>query len=108
MLSLFNQRKSIVDEAMDAVRRYNEESSRNQSLIESETLNTNEKINSMIESLRSEGLTAQKEYIQKAQDEALSMIENANKEIALEAEKVRKALKADIETYANEISGKVL
>ncbi|MBF0541578.1 MAG: ATP synthase F0 subunit B [Nitrospirae bacterium] len=108
LLALFAQRRNIVEEAMAAVRRYNEERTRNQSLIENEVINTNEKINTIIDTLKNEGVTLQKEYIQKAQEEALSMIEKAGKEISLEAEKARQSLKSDIETYASEILTKVL
>ncbi|MBF0473628.1 MAG: ATP synthase F0 subunit B [Nitrospirae bacterium] len=108
LLALFAQRRNIVEEAMAAVRRYNEERTRNQSLIENEVINTNEKINTIIDTLKNEGVTLQKEYIQKAQEEALSMIEKAGKEISLEAEKARQSLKSDIVTYASEILTKVL
>lgn len=108
MLSLFSQRKNIVNEAMGAVKLYNEERTKNLSLLESETISINIEINSTIETLKNEGLTSQKESIQKGHDEAITMIEQAGKEIALELEKARQSMKADIEIYAAEIINKVL
>lgn len=108
MLALLAQRRNIIGEALEAARKCNENRAMYQSLIESETITTNEKINSILDTSRAEGLALQKEHIQHTQEEALSMIEKAGKEISLETQKAREELMAEIASYASEISAKVI
>jgi F-type H+-transporting ATPase subunit b len=60
------------------------------------------------ERLRQEGLQYQKEVMGKAEAEALEMIERARKELQTECERVRAALKTDIENLSQEIMNKLV
>ncbi len=58
--------------------------------------------------LREEGLASQKEKLSASEAEAVQMIEKARKELQVEAEKARAALKADVEAFSEEIVRKLV
>ena len=60
------------------------------------------------DTLKEQGQSAQKETLSKAEAQALTMIEQARKELRAEAEKARAALKADIEKFSEEIVRKLV
>ncbi len=59
-------------------------------------------------SIREEGVRAQKEILLKAEAEAVDMIEKARKELQSETEKAKAALRADIEKLSEEIVSKLV
>ena len=60
------------------------------------------------DTLKDQGQSVQKEALSKAEAQALSMIEQARKELQSETEKARVALRADIEKFSEEIVKKLV
>ena len=73
-----------------------------------ELISAKAKAKDIFNSIREEGLYAQKEMLSKAEAESVEMIEKARRELQAETEKAKAELRADIEKFSEEIVSKLV
>ncbi len=108
LLKLFKEREAIINDSLSAAKTLNDKKDKSLSLLHSELSQTNEEAKELFKNLRQEGVNIQKEYINKAHDESMKMIEKAREEIIAEASAVKEKLRSDIEKYSEDIVKKLI
>lgn len=66
------------------------------------------KAREIFEEIRKDGLEKQRSLLEEANREAIEMISKAKEEIAVEAEKARQSLRADVDRFSDEIVRKLV
>lgn len=66
------------------------------------------KAKEIFEEIRKDGLEKQRSLLEEANREAIEMISKAKEEIAVEAEKARQSLRADVDRFSDEIVRKLV
>lgn len=73
-----------------------------------ELISSKNKAKGLHDSLREEGMTAQKDSLSKAESQAVEMLEKARKELQAEADKARASLRSEIDRFSEEIVRKLV
>jgi F-type H+-transporting ATPase subunit b len=108
LAQIFKEREAATKGALEEAKALTVKKESSVAAMNAELAETRTKAKSSQNALREEGLAKQKETMSKAEGEALQMIEKARKELQVEAEKARAALKADVETFSEEIIRKLV
>ncbi len=108
LLSLFRERERIVKDSLDTARSLADQKDTAMSSLQSEMTKAREDAKELYKSLKQEGLDIQKEYVDKAYEEALKMIEEAREGISAEAISAKGKLRSEVERYTDTIVEKLL
>lgn len=108
LLKVFKEREDTVNGSLDAAR---EMTVKKETAIEDMRkgfASAGLKARAIFEELRAQGLEKQKETILRAGGEGAGLMEQARDALKQEAEKARKALRADVEKFSDEIVRKLV
>jgi F-type H+-transporting ATPase subunit b len=108
LMNIFKEREDTVKGALDAAKEMTEKKEDGIARINRELAETRTKAKEIFEALKTEGLGKQREVLSATEAEAVSTLDKAKAEIKAEAEKARKALRADIDKFSDEIVRKLV
>lgn len=108
LLKLFKEREDTVKGSLDAAKGMSDKKEEGIARLNRELADARNKARETFESIKGEGLQKQKEILSATETEASGMLEKAKAEVRTEAEKARKALRADVEKFADEIVRKLV
>jgi len=105
---IFKEREAATKGALEEAKALTTKKDSAVTAMNSELMEARAKAKASQNAIRDEGVASQKETLSKTEAEAGQLIEKARKELQTEAEKARAALKADIETFSEEIVRKLV
>jgi F-type H+-transporting ATPase subunit b len=108
LLKIFNEREDSVKGNLEASRNMTNKREESITSLNRELAESRSKAKEIFESLKTEGVSKQKEVHAAAEAEAASILDKARAEIKAEAEKARKALSADVDKFSDEIVRKLV
>jgi F-type H+-transporting ATPase subunit b len=108
ILKIFKEREDTVKNSLDAARDMSAKREENIARLNREFVEARNKAKEIFEALKTEGLQKHKETHSAADAEASEMLNKAKAEIRAEAEKARKALRADVDKFSDEIVTKLI
>lgn len=108
MVELFRQREQTVKGALEEAQLMNEKKEKAIAQMNADLAAARAEAKRIINELREEGLTYQREVVSSAEKEAVQMIEKARAEIKAEIERVRILLKQEVDRLSEEIVNKLV
>jgi F-type H+-transporting ATPase subunit b len=108
LLKTFNEREDSVKRNLEAAKDMTDKREESIASLNRELAESRSKAKEIFESLKTEGVSKQKEVHAAAEAEAASILDKARAEIKAEAEKARKALSADVDKFSDEIVRKLV
>ncbi|MEW6215108.1 MAG: ATP synthase F0 subunit B [Nitrospirota bacterium] len=108
LLKLFKEREDTVKGSLDAAKDMNNRREEGIARLNRELADARNRSKEIFEALKAEGLQKQKEVLSAAAAEGSKMLEGARTELRVEAEKARKALRADVDKFSDEIVRKLV
>jgi len=108
LAKIFKERDAATKGALEEAKALTAKKDSSVAAMNAELMEARTKAKSSQNALREEGLVNQKEAMSKSEAEAMQLIDKARKELQAEAEKARAALKADVETFSEEIVRKLV
>lgn len=105
---IIKERESSIRSALDEARAMTVKKDEAVVKMNAELLSAKNKARETMDGLRAEGRAVQKEALSGAEAGAVEMIEKARKELQVETDKARASLKADIDTFSEEIVKKLV
>jgi F-type H+-transporting ATPase subunit b len=108
LAKIFKERDAATKGALEEAKALTAKKDNSVTAMNAELMEARTKAKSSQNALREEGVVIQKEAMSKSEAEALQLIDKARKELQSESEKARAALKADVETFSEEIVRKLV
>ncbi|WP_353683604.1 F0F1 ATP synthase subunit B [Thermodesulfovibrio sp. 3907-1M] len=108
MMELFRQREQTIKGALEEAQAMNEKKEKAIAQMNADLAQAKAQAKSIINALREEGLSYQREVVANAEKEAVQMIEKARTEIKAETERIRAALRQEVERLSEEIVNKLI
>lgn len=108
LVRLFRERDDSVKGSLAAARDMNIKKEEVLAAINRELRDARSRSREIFERMRQEGLSKQKEILEKANGQAQDLIERARAEMKAESEKARNALRSDVERFSEEIVRKLV
>jgi F-type H+-transporting ATPase subunit b len=108
LAKIFKERDAATKGALEEAKALTAKKDSSVAAMNAELMEARTKAKSSQNALREEGLATQKEAMSKSEAEAMQLIDKARKELQAESEKARAALKADVETFSEEIVRKLV
>jgi F-type H+-transporting ATPase subunit b len=108
LLKLFKERDDTVKSSLDAAKGMNTKREEGIAGLNREFVDARNKAKEIFEALKAEGLQKHKEIISATETEATAILEKAMADVRAEAEKARKALRADVDKFSDEIVTKLV
>jgi F-type H+-transporting ATPase subunit b len=108
MMELFRQREQTIKGALEEAQLMNEKKEKAIAQMNADLAQAKAQAKSIINALREEGLSYQREVVSNAEKEAVQMIEKARAEIKAETERIRAALRQEVERLSEEIVNKLI
>lgn len=108
VLKVFEERESTIKGSIDAAKEMNSRREEGVERMNKEISEARSKAKEVFEGNRNAGLEVQKKLLSDAEATAAGMLQKAREELRSEGEKARKALKADIEKFSDEIVRKLV
>ena len=108
LAKIFKEREAATKGALEEAKSLTSKKENAMAAMNADLMEARTKAKSSQNALREEGLARQKETMAKSEAEAVQLIEKARKELQSEAEKARAALKADVETFSEDIVRKLV
>ena len=108
LAKIFKERDAATKGALEEAKALTAKKDNSVTAMNAELMEARTKAKSSQNALREQGLATQKEAMSKSEAEAMQLIDKARKELQAESEKVRAALKADVETFSEEIVRKLV
>ena len=105
---MFKERDDVINGAVDETKKMTVKKDEAIARMNAELISAKAKAKDIFNSIREEGLYAQKEMLSKAEAESVEMIEKARRELQAETEKAKAELRADIEKFSEEIVSKLV
>jgi F-type H+-transporting ATPase subunit b len=108
LMKIFKEREDTVKGDLDAAKNMSNKREESISGLNRELAESRNKAKELFESLKTEAVSKQKEVHSAAEAEATAILDKAKAEIKDEAEKARKALRADVDKFSDEIVRKLV
>jgi F-type H+-transporting ATPase subunit b len=108
LAKIFKERDAATKGALEEAKALTAKKDNSVTAMNAELMEARTKAKASQNALREEGVVIQKEAMSKSEAEALQLIDKARKELQSESEKARAALKADVETFSEEIVRKLV
>lgn len=108
LLRLFKERQDHVKNSLDRAKSMDKEREDLLNKINTKLFEARNQAKTILEGLKKEGINMQKELVDATQKDALEISSKAQKELHAESERARKALRADVEKFSNEIVRKLI
>jgi F-type H+-transporting ATPase subunit b len=108
LMKIFKERDDTVKGNLDAAKNMSNKREESISGLNRELAESRNKAKELFESLKAEAVSKQKEVHSAAEAEATAILDKAKAEIKDEAEKARKALRADVDKFSDEIVRKLV
>lgn len=108
LLKVFKERDDLVKGSLEAAGQMNAKKEEAVVQMNKELADVRFKAKEAFEQLRNEGTMRQKEILGAAEGDAAVMLQKARQELQTEADKARKALRADVEKFSDEIVRKLV
>jgi len=108
LLKIFKERDDTVKGNLDAAKDMTNKREESIAALNRDLFEARSKAKETFESLKGEAVSKQKEVHSAAEAEAAAILEKATTEIKAEAEKARKALRADVDKFSDEIVRKLV
>lgn len=108
LAKIFKERDASIKGALDEAKALTAKKDDAIAAMNAELSTARAKAKEVFTSLREEGLAREKEVLAKTEAEAVEMIEKARRDLKAETDKARAALKADIESFSEEIVKKLV
>lgn len=108
VMATFAERRRITGESLDAAAALTARKEKILTTLNEDLARANEKASGIYLKYREEGLSAQKEFLKKAQAEAEARLASAMSGIASESVGARATLRANIDKYSDEIVGRLI
>ncbi|MBI4824085.1 MAG: ATP synthase F0 subunit B [Nitrospirae bacterium] len=108
LLKVFKEREDTVKGSLDSARQMTVKKETAIEDMKRDFASAGLKARAIFEELRAQGLERQKEAVLKAGQEGAGLTEEARQTLRQEAEKARKALRADVERFSDEIVRKLV
>ncbi|MBI5103026.1 MAG: ATP synthase F0 subunit B [Nitrospirae bacterium] len=108
LLKVFKERQDTVKTSLDAAKEMNSRKDDGIVKMNSELASARSQAKEVFETMRAEGMARQKEVVSSSEAEAADMLQSARQELRTEAERARKALRADVEKFSDEIVRKLV
>jgi F-type H+-transporting ATPase subunit b len=105
---IFREREAATTGALEEARSITSQKDNAIAAMNAELAGAREKAKAARNTLREEGVARQSELMAKAEAEAIAMIEKSRTELQVETEKIRVAMKSDIDQFAEEIIRKMV
>lgn len=108
LLKIFKEREDKVKGSLDAAKEINNRREESIARLNRELAEARNKAKEIFETLKTEGLQKQKEFLSGAEAEASEILDKAGADIKAEVEKARKTLRAEIDKFSDEIVRKLV
>ncbi len=108
ILKIFKEREDTVKNSLDAAKAMSEKKEEGMQNLSRELADARGKAKEVFEKLRAEGIDVQKNLMSGAEANASDLLQKARVDLQGEAEKARKALRADVEKFSDEIVRKLV
>jgi len=108
LLKLFKEREDNVKVSLGAAKDMTQKKDEAIARLNKDLADARSKAKEAFEKLREEGVNKQKEVFSKAEAEAAGILQKARTELKAESEKARKALRADVDKFSDEIVRKLV
>jgi len=108
LLKLFKEREDTVKGSLDDAKGMHSRREEEIARLNREFAEARNKAKEIFETLKSEGLQKQKEFVAMAGAEASEILEKAMADLRAESERARKALRAEVDKFSDEIVGKLV
>jgi F-type H+-transporting ATPase subunit b len=108
LLKLFKEREDTVKSSLDAAKEMGTKREEGIAGLNREFVDARNKAKEIFEALKAEGLQKHKEIISATETEAAAILGKAMADVRAEAEKARKALRADVDKFSDEIVTKLV
>lgn len=108
LLKIFKEREDTVKGSLDAAKDMNNRKEEGIARMNRELADARNKAKETFETLKAEGLQKQKDVLSAASAEASKILEEARADLRVEAERARKALRADVDKFSDEIVRKLV
>lgn len=108
LLKIFKEREDKVKGSLDAAKEINNRREESIARLNRELAEARNKAKEIFETLKTEGLQKQKEFLSSAEAEASEILDKAGADIKAEVEKARKTLRAEIDKFSDEIVRKLV
>lgn len=108
LLKIFKERDDATKGSLKAAQEMHSRKDEGMSRLNKEISDARVRAKEAFETLRSEGVTRQKEVLSGAEAKAAAMLQQAREELKTEVEKARQSLRADVEKFSDEIVRKMV
>jgi F-type H+-transporting ATPase subunit b len=108
LLKLFKEREDTVKGSLDTAKEMNTRREDEISRLNREISEARSKAKELFETLKAEGLQKQREVVATAEAEASVVLEKAMADLRAESERARKALRAEVDKFSDEIVRKLV
>ena len=108
LLKIFTEREETVKGSLEAAKDMNRRKEEGIEAMTREISAARHKAKEIFEALRSEGSTAQKNFMAEAEAAAAQILQKGRDELRAEVTKARQALKGDVEKFSEEIVRKLV
>jgi len=105
---ILKQRQDTINDALQTAKDMNSKKEDALAKMNAELQQARNSARQAYNTLREQGLSAQKEAVSKSESEAMGIIQAAKAEIRKESEAARSALRSDIEKFSDEIVNKLV
>lgn len=108
LLAIFKERETTVKGSLDAAKEMALKKDEGLEKMNRELAEARHQAKGVFEKLREEGLTGQKAILADTETQAAAMLQKGREELKAEAERARKALKADADKFSEDIVRKLV
>ncbi len=108
LLKIFKEREDSTKGALSAAREMDAKKEEGIAQMNKDLGEARKKAKDAFESMRNEGLNAQKQALTDAETKAGAMLQKAREELQAEVARARQALRADVEKFSDEIVRKLV
>lgn len=108
MLKVFKERREATEGALEAAREMEAQKDEALDIMKSELAGAAARARETFDALRAEGMEAQREAVEAAQQEAARAVQAARETLGAEAARAKKSLGADAERFARDIAKKLI
>ncbi len=108
LLKTFKEREDTVKESLRASQEMTQKKDESIASLNKELAAARARAKEAFEGLRNEGLDRQREMLSAAESEAADMLQKARDELKTEAGKARESIRADVDSFSDEIVRKLV
>lgn len=108
LLKTFKEREDTVKESLRASQEMTQKKDESIASLNKELAAARARAKEAFEGLRNEGLDRQREMLSAAESEAADMLQKARDELKTEAGKARESMRADVDSFSDEIVRKLV